>query len=87
MQIFLVPVAAESLSDVDAYEDRLYAIRNLVWQLPRPSFDLMAGLAKHLFLVSEHELDNQMHASNLAVIFAPTLFKPPNHNHNYGVLS
>jgi hypothetical protein len=74
-------------SDTDGYEERLYAIRNLIWQLPSPSFNLLKRLSEHLYLVSEHELENQMHAANLAIVFAPTIFRPPDAANSYGLLS
>jgi len=71
---------------IEGYDERLYAIRDLVWQLPKPSFDLLKRLCEHLHLITEHELENQMHASNLAIVYAPTLLKPPESKESFGIL-
>ena len=72
---------------VDEYADRLYRVRDLVWQLPKPHFDLLQRLCRHLHLVSENEFENHMHSKNLAIVFAPTLLKPHESPHSYGILS
>jgi len=72
-------------SAIETYEERLYSIRNLIWSLPQPNFLLLKRIMSHLSNVAEQELENQMHASNLAIVFAPTIFCPP--VHKYGAFS
>lgn len=74
-------------NNVEGYEERLCAIRELVWRLPATSFHLLDRLCEHLHLVAEHELDNQMHAPNLAIVFAPTILRPPDGSDSYALLS
>lgn len=38
-------IAANLISD---YDERLYAIRDLVWKMPQPNFQLMRRLTEHL---------------------------------------
>ena len=64
-------------ADIQEYDDRLIAIKELVHQLPRPNYYILRGLIEHLDMVTEHEETNHMYASNLAIVFGPTLFKPP----------
>ncbi|SGY38056.1 BQ5605_C003g01950 [Microbotryum silenes-dioicae] len=61
---------------IEDYDERLYAIRDLVWRLPQPNFHLLRRLSEHLDKVTDHEEVNSMHAANLSIIFAPTLLKP-----------
>ena len=63
--------------EIDAYETRLYAIRELVWALPKPHFALLRRFVEHLDKVTDYEELNQMPPSSLAIVFAPNLLKPP----------
>ena len=74
-------------NNVEGYEERLCAIRDLVWRLPATSFHLIDRLCEHLHLIAEHELENQMHAPNLAIVFAPTILRPPEGIDSYALLS
>ncbi|SCV68009.1 BQ2448_130 [Microbotryum intermedium] len=65
-----------SANAIEDYDERLYAIRDLVWRLPQPNFHLLRRLSEHLDKVTDHEEANSMHAANLSIIFAPTLLKP-----------
>ncbi|ORY40010.1 hypothetical protein BCR35DRAFT_336519 [Leucosporidium creatinivorum] len=67
-------IAANAVQD---YDERLYAIRDLVWKMPQPNFHLTRRLTEHLDKVTDNEDVNAMHAGNLSIIFAPTLLKPP----------
>ncbi|KAK4705154.1 hypothetical protein P7C70_g1051, partial [Phenoliferia sp. Uapishka_3] len=64
-------------NSIDNYDERLYALRDLIWKLPAPNFLLMRRLTEHLDRVSDNEDVNAMHAGNLAIIFAPTLLRAP----------
>lgn len=74
-------------NNIEGYEERLCAIRDLIWSLPATSFHLLDRLCEHLHLIAEHELENQMHASNLAIVFAPTILRPPEGSDSYAILS
>lgn len=74
-------------NNVEGYEERLCALRDLVWRLPATSFHLLDRLCEHLHLIAEHELENQMHAPNLAIVFAPTILRPPEGSDSYALLS
>lgn len=74
-------------NNIEGYEERLCTIRDLVWSLPATSFHLLDRLCEHLHLIAEHELENQMHASNLAIVFAPTILRPPEGSDSYAILS
>lgn len=52
-------------------------IRELVWNLPRTHFALLRRLSEHLEKVTDFEDQNQMFAHNLAIVFGPTILKPP----------
>ncbi|KAK9899453.1 Rho GTPase activation protein [Cystobasidium minutum MCA 4210] len=73
-------------NNIEGYEERLCTIRDLVWSLPATSFHLLDRLCEHLHLIAEHELENQMHASNLAIVFAPTILRPPEGSDSYAIL-
>ena len=51
-------------------------LREVVAQLPKANFVTAARLISHLKRVSEHEEDNAMSASNLGIVFGPTLLRP-----------
>jgi len=67
---------ADDETEITERNDRLYAIRALIWSLPAPNFALLRRLISHLDLVNDHEEENQMTPRNLATCFAPTLFWP-----------
>ncbi|KAM9790728.1 rho GTPase-activating protein 29-like isoform X1 [Syngnathus typhle] len=51
-------------------------IRDLLRQLPAANYRTLHFLVTHLNRVSEHAEENKMTASNLGIIFGPTLLKP-----------
>ncbi|CEP16180.1 hypothetical protein [Parasitella parasitica] len=53
--------------------DLLKTMRSITSKLPIYSFCLLQLLCKHLKNVADHEAENRMSISNLAVIFIPTL--------------
>ncbi|KAF9518998.1 hypothetical protein BS47DRAFT_1370866 [Hydnum rufescens UP504] len=59
--------------------DRLRHIRlhERVNDLPDPNYATLKYLMGHLHEVSEHQSINQMTASNLSIVFGPTLLGPP----------
>ncbi|KAM0793470.1 hypothetical protein ACM66B_000912 [Microbotryomycetes sp. NB124-2] len=73
-ELYLEFIASNSIED---YDERHYAIRDLIWRMPQPNFVLLRSLMEHLDKVTDNEGVNAMHAANLSIIFAPTLLKPP----------
>ncbi|XP_069823814.1 rho GTPase-activating protein 29 [Dendropsophus ebraccatus] len=51
-------------------------IRDLLKQLPPPNYNTLQFLAGHLHRVTEEVEENKMTASNLGIIFGPTLLRP-----------
>eukprot|EP00117_Sycon_ciliatum_P034826 scpid32508/ scgid26503/ Rho GTPase-activating protein 26; GTPase regulator associated with focal adhesion kinase; Oligophrenin-1-like protein; Rho-type GTPase-activating protein 26 len=56
--------------------DRFRAIHRCVTQLPPFNRRLLVVLMQHLRKVSENADENKMHASNIGVVFGPTLMRP-----------
>ncbi|XP_022109917.1 rho GTPase-activating protein 45-like isoform X2 [Acanthaster planci] len=58
-------------------EERLISkLKGIVTSLPEENFKTLGVLMHHLKRVSENEDYNQMSASNLGIVFGPTLLKP-----------
>ncbi|XP_063284419.1 rho GTPase-activating protein 29 isoform X1 [Pelobates fuscus] len=51
-------------------------IRDLLKQLPLPNYNTLQYLIGHLYRVTEEVEENKMSASNLGIIFGPTLIRP-----------
>ncbi|KAI8928141.1 hypothetical protein BC831DRAFT_450006 [Entophlyctis helioformis] len=58
-------------------DERNATFKELLRAIPREHFSTLAYLIKHLFRVHELAAKNLMVASNLGVVFGPTLLKPP----------
>ncbi|XP_049336829.1 rho GTPase-activating protein 29 isoform X1 [Astyanax mexicanus] len=54
----------------------LFKIKDLLRQLPTTHYKTLQLLIRHLHRVSEKAEENKMTASNLGIIFGPTLIKP-----------
>ncbi|ORY07849.1 RhoGAP-domain-containing protein, partial [Basidiobolus meristosporus CBS 931.73] len=67
-------IAAAAIED---YDTRLIEIKNLVVKLPTPNYILLKRLIEHLEMITDYEDVNHMYASNLAIVFGPTLIRPP----------
>lgn len=52
---------------------KLAMFRDLLTELPRPNYDTLKYLLRHLLRVTEHSDKNRMHIQNLAIVFGPTL--------------
>ncbi|XP_019871131.1 rho GTPase-activating protein Graf isoform X2 [Aethina tumida] len=57
-------------------EKRINEIHRLLYKLPRANFDLLKIVIKHLQNVADKSSKNFMTASNLSVVFGPTLLRP-----------
>ncbi|XP_053247656.1 rho GTPase-activating protein 29 isoform X1 [Podarcis raffonei] len=51
-------------------------IKDLLKQLPAPNYNTLQFLLGHLYRVTEQSDENKMSASNLGIIFGPTLIRP-----------
>lgn len=73
---------AKSFVDLPDYNERLWALKDTLYKLPAPNFYLCKYLIGHLVHITEHEDVNQMFATNLAIVFGPTLMRYPGTNPN-----
>ncbi|CAB4373250.1 unnamed protein product [Rhizophagus irregularis] len=62
-------------NDLQDQDDKLYAIKDLLYRLPKPNFELLKRLIEHLERVTDYEETNHMYARNLAIVFGPNLLK------------
>lgn len=56
-------------------DKKLDAFSDVLSQLPKPHYDTMSFLFKHLHKVVENASLNRMTVKNLAMVFAPTLMR------------
>ncbi|KAF9115816.1 hypothetical protein BGX27_006247 [Mortierella sp. AM989] len=66
-------VAASALED---YDERLLTMKDLIRTLPAPNYLLLKRIIEHLERVTDFEEINHMYATNLAIVFGPTLLRP-----------
>ena len=52
-------------------------MHELLSTLPKENISTLKALVKHLHVVQTHHNTNKMTASNLAIVFWPTLMRPP----------
>lgn len=60
--------------DADSQRTRIHEI---LGSMPRPNVKTLKYLVKHLHIVHQNQDINKMTASNLAIVFWPTLMRPP----------
>lgn len=61
---------------ISVHEKRVEAIRELVEQLPEHNLNILIILIAHLHRVADHSERNLMKASNIGVVWGPTLMRP-----------
>ncbi|KAF9206354.1 hypothetical protein BGZ49_002599 [Haplosporangium sp. Z 27] len=66
-------IAASALGD---YDERLLTMKDLIRTLPAPNYLLLKRIIEHLERVTDFEEINHMYATNLAIVFGPTLLRP-----------
>ncbi|KAF9438289.1 rho GTPase-activating protein [Entomortierella beljakovae] len=66
-------IAASALED---YDERLMTMKDLIRTLPSPNYLLLKRVIEHLERVTDFEEVNHMYATNLAIVFGPTLLRP-----------
>ncbi|KAJ2843106.1 hypothetical protein IWW36_005669, partial [Coemansia brasiliensis] len=64
-------------ASIDDYDERLWAIKDLVHALPAPNYTVLKRLVEHLERVTDYEEINHMYGTNLALVFGPSLLRPP----------
>jgi len=62
---------------IEDYNDRLWRLKELIYELPSANYAVLKRLIGHLERVTDYEEINQMYATNLAIVFGPTLIRPP----------
>ncbi|KAG0347382.1 hypothetical protein BG004_007884 [Podila humilis] len=72
-QIYDALVAASALED---YDERLMTMKDLIRTLPPTNYLLLKRIIEHLERVTDYEEVNHMYATNLAIVFGPTLLRP-----------
>ncbi|ORX62644.1 hypothetical protein DM01DRAFT_1314168 [Hesseltinella vesiculosa] len=65
----------EASATVD-HDNRLYKIKQAVHKLPHGNYLVLKRLVEHLVIVTDYESINHMYATNLAIVFGPTLLQP-----------
>ena len=63
---------------VSNYDERSLKLQGIVKSLPQSNQDLLGLLVTHLSLIADHSDKNMMRASNVGVVFGPTLMRPRN---------
>ncbi|KAJ2719289.1 hypothetical protein GGI07_005306 [Coemansia sp. Benny D115] len=64
-------------ASIDDYDERLWAIKDLVHALPTANYTLLKRCVEHLERVTDYEEVNHMYGTNLALVFGPSLLRPP----------
>ena len=71
--VYDVLLAATTITDT---EERAKAMRQAVLDLPKAHRDVLEFLVFHLDRVTKQSQENMMTATNIAVVFAPTIMRP-----------
>ncbi|KAN0060940.1 hypothetical protein ACQY0O_006674 [Thecaphora frezii] len=67
-------IAAERIEN---HDERLSAIREIIWALPKCHFDLLRRTAEHLARVVDEGKHNLMAPHNIGLVFGTSLLNPP----------
>ncbi|KAI9228745.1 MAG: Rho GTPase activation protein, partial [Piptocephalis tieghemiana] len=62
---------------ITEYNDRLFALKDLLAELPPLNYRIVRRLSEHLERITDLEDINCMYATNLAIVFGPTIMRPP----------
>ncbi|KAI9279424.1 hypothetical protein BC943DRAFT_383562 [Umbelopsis sp. AD052] len=63
-------------SAVEDHDQRILAIKKVTKRLPTNNYILLKRLIEHFVVVTDYEAYNHMYATNLAIVFGPTLLRP-----------
>ncbi|KAL5479196.1 hypothetical protein EMCRGX_G022687 [Ephydatia muelleri] len=58
-----------------ASPERLAQLREAIHKLPKPNFELLKYLIRHLIKVTEHSAQNKMASVPLSIVFGPSIFR------------
>ncbi|CAO3594976.1 unnamed protein product [Absidia cylindrospora] len=58
------------------HDDRVYRIKQVIQKLPTTNYQLLKRLIEHFVVITDYESVNHMYATNLAIVFGPTLLQP-----------
>ncbi|KAJ1953940.1 hypothetical protein EC988_002712, partial [Linderina pennispora] len=72
-------------ASIDDYDERLWAIKDLVHALPTCNYTVLKRLVEHLERVTDYEEVNHMYGTNLALVFGPSLLRPPPGSSSFAV--
>eukprot|EP01137_Pigoraptor_chileana_P032289 Opistho-2@21427 len=59
------------------YDQVVSGVRESLRLLPQVNYDTLEFLITYLYKVSQNHAQNKMHPPNLAIVFGPTLLRPP----------
>jgi hypothetical protein len=62
---------------IEDYNTRLIEVKTLIQALPKVHYDGLEFLIRHLQKVASYSYQNKMEASNLAIVFGPSLIRVP----------
>ncbi|PWA03694.1 hypothetical protein BB558_000141 [Smittium angustum] len=83
----LIPANLQSgfinAAEINDYDERLWAIKDLISALPPRNFTVIKCIIEHLERVTDYEEINHMYASNLAVVFGPNMIHPSSNDSTY----
>ncbi|KAI8393884.1 uncharacterized protein BYT42DRAFT_22588 [Radiomyces spectabilis] len=63
-------------SAAEDHDERVYLIKTIVKKLPLTNYTFLKRLIEHFVIVTDFEATNHMYATNLAIVFGPTLLQP-----------
>lgn len=58
------------------HDERVYLIKKVIKKLPYSNYLLLKRIIEHFVTVTDFEATNHMYATNLAIVFGPTLLQP-----------
>ncbi|KAG2230435.1 hypothetical protein INT48_009181, partial [Thamnidium elegans] len=58
------------------HDERVYLIKKVIKKLPHSNYVLLKKIIEHFVIVTDFEATNHMYATNLAIVFGPTLLQP-----------
>ncbi|KAI9259326.1 hypothetical protein BY458DRAFT_440511 [Sporodiniella umbellata] len=58
------------------HDQRVYLIKEVIKKLPFSNYILLKRITEHFVTVTDFEAINHMYATNLAIVFGPTLLQP-----------
>ncbi|RCI02806.1 rho GTPase-activating protein, partial [Rhizopus stolonifer] len=66
-------INAAALED---HDERVYLLKKIIKKLPYSNYLVLKRIIEHFVTVTDFEATNHMYATNLAIVFGPTLLQP-----------